>query len=78
MDGERFAKLLLQSTQLNDKDIKEYIERLKSRQATKIVSFSLFLLYYVSHPHDHQVRWLCFPMLFINKYNTTIWGYLII
>ena len=75
MDGERFAKLLLQSTQLNDKDIKEYIERLKSRQATKIVSFSLFLLYHVSHPHDHG---FAFPMLFINKYNTTIWGYLII
>ena len=44
ISGEQFGELLLRCTQLSDKDIKEYIERLKSRQGNKIVSYLYVVL----------------------------------
>lgn len=38
MNSEQFAKLLLQSTQLDEQDVKEYLERLAGRVQTNIVS----------------------------------------
>ena len=36
--SEQFAKLLLQSTPLDEQDVKEYLQRLESRMQTQIVS----------------------------------------
>jgi hypothetical protein len=38
MNSDQFAKLLLQSTYLDEQDVKEYLERLESRLQSKIVS----------------------------------------
>lgn len=38
MNSEQFAELLLQSTRLDDSDVQEYLQRLKSRRQQDIVS----------------------------------------
>jgi hypothetical protein len=44
MNSEQFAKLLLQSTHLDDQDVKEYLERLQSRLQTEVVSILLLVI----------------------------------
>ncbi|CAB4039281.1 calcium uptake 3, mitochondrial-like, partial [Paramuricea clavata] len=41
MNSDQFAKLLLQSTYLDEQDVKEYLERLESRLQSEIVSMLL-------------------------------------
>ena len=44
MNSEQFAQLLLQSTRLDEQDVKEYLERLESRMQTEIVSSAVGIL----------------------------------
>ena len=37
IQGDQFAKLLLQSTPLDEQDVKEYLQRLESRLKTEMV-----------------------------------------
>ena len=56
--SEQFAKLLLQSTPLDEQDVKEYLQRLESRMQTQIVSECTCYVH-KGHLYGLRLRSLC-------------------